>query len=240
MVEARGAEADELRQQARDLRDRLRELEPFEADAKRVEALEADLRTARLDAEVLRRKLEALSEDATSRLDLLQKLEHASVRLAEADVLQKRVDALEARLFALDPTAGADHAPVAAAGSQSVPLQEAASQLVRAGAKASVLADSAGLPLASAGPAAHQESLSALSAVALDFAGRATAMLPIGTIRLVQLVDQHDMTVYWSLFDSHGERYSLAGVGPSLPDPALLQSATDSARSAVDRAGGNP
>jgi DNA repair exonuclease SbcCD ATPase subunit len=239
LTEARSLEAEELRQQTRDLRDRLREVERFEEDAKRTDALDAELRAAKLEVEVLRRRVDDAGKGSDERLALAQELQQARQRAAEADVLQERVHALEARLFAVGLAEEKEvTVPAAWKDQPETPLQHAPNQLVQAGARTSVLADSAGLPIASAGLPAHQESLAALSGLAMEFASRVATLLPVSAIRLIQLVDQRDMTVYWSVFDSHGEPYCLSALGPSLPDGNLLQESTLLAQVSVNQAGG--
>ena len=238
-LEARAEEAEALREHNAELRDQLRDLQRFEEDAKQLSALETELRSAKLDNEMLRRRVEEAGSDPDSRIELHQQLEEARRRATDADALQRRVDALEARLFALDlAELPADTRRSRTLGHHEAALEDAPSCLIRVGAKTAVLADNAGLPVASAGIAKHQESLAALSGLALEFADRVRTLLPVSTIRLVRLIDERQMNVYWSLFDSRGERYALSGVGEGMPDDSLLDDAVTRAKGAVDRAGG--
>jgi hypothetical protein len=238
-AEARGVEAEDLREQNMELRDRLRELERFAEDGKQLEVIDGELRAAKLDNEMLRRRIAELGADSESRMSLVQKLEEVTGRALEADALQKRVDALEARLFALDDSAEPDvKSQRSTEGHHESALEDGPNALLRSGARISVLADNAGLLLASAGPTEHHEGLAALAGLALEFAGRVTALLPVNGIRWVQVLDERDMAIYWSLFDSHGDRYALSGLGQAVPGEDVLNKAVGRAQDAVDRAGG--
>lgn len=237
-LEARAEEAEALREHNAELRDQLRELQRFEQEVKQLEALETALRAAKLDNEMLKRRIEEAGSDPDSRLELRQQLEEASRRAAEADALQRRVEALEARLFALDLELPEEAPRSRTHGHHEAELEDGPVSLVKAGAKTAVLADNAGLPLASAGIAEHHESLAALSGLALEFADRVRSLLPLSGIRVVRLVDERRMNVYWSIFDSHGDRYALSGVGDGVPEDSLFDDAVSRAQGAVDRAGG--
>jgi DNA repair exonuclease SbcCD ATPase subunit len=238
-AQARGGEAEELRQQNRDLRDRLRDLERFEQAAREVDRIDAELRAAKLDNELLRRRLEDGEHDAASRSHLLEKLDDLTRRAAEAHVLRDRVQFLEARMFALDlqPEEPPRSAP-RAEGSHEAALEEGPDALVRAGARTSALADSAGLLIAASGVTETHEGLAALSGLALAFVDRVGSLLPVSRVRWVQVVDDRDMNVFWSIFRSHGDEYSLSGMAPTVPDRAVLGEAVRRAQVAVDRAGG--
>jgi len=225
--------------QNRELRDRIRDLERFEKESEQLEALDAQLHEIRLENELLRRRLEDLGSDSESRTDLLQKLEETTRRAEEAEALQNKVDALEARLFALDaPPVDEAEPRRKTEGHHQALLEDGPGTLIRAGAKTSVLADNAGLPIAAAGIPEHHESLAALSGLALEFAGRVTSLLPLTNIRTVQLVGQQHMAVYWALFESHGDQYALCAVGDTIPDAPSLHDAVQQAQGAIDHAGG--
>lgn len=195
----RAANQDALREETRQLRLRISQLEPRAAAAARLEA----------DNLSLRDRAEELERDA-----------------AELEPLRQRIATLEARLFVLDERvdAAVETAPSGPASAGPSSTVTGLAQLVAVpGVRCAVLAEGHGLPVTTQGDPAVQEGLAAMTGLAGRLAATARQLLPLAEVEEVTFRDRNSIVVACRLFDCHGDAMALATLGTGLPTPERME-----------------
>jgi|GEM_PF-4966842 len=206
----RSAAATAGREETRELRLRISQLEPRAASADRLEDESARLR---------------------------DRIEELAREVAETPELRRRLAALEARLFALGerppalreaprPEASPDGGPVSTAAELA---ELTASPTVRC----ATLADGHGLQVVASGEPEAQEGLAAVTGLAGHLAAQAVQILPLGEVTDVTFRDRNALVVSCRLFDCHGDHMALATLGTGEPPPSQLDRVVATVRRAL-------
>ncbi|HOU94350.1 MAG TPA: hypothetical protein PLU22_25035, partial [Polyangiaceae bacterium] len=190
----RSATATAGREETRELRLRISQLEPRAAVAERLEEENARLRD----------RVEELAREA-----------------AETPELRQRLAAVEARLFALgERPPAAREAPRSEAPPAGGPVSTAAELAELAASPAvrcATLADGHGLQVVASGEQEAQEGLAAVTGLAGHLAAQAVQILPLAEVTDVTFRDRNALVVSCRLFDCHGDHMALATLGTGEP-----------------------
>ncbi len=230
--ESKLLEAEEIRLENQELRDRLREMGIHAEASGEVERLQGEVKRLRLEGELSRRRILELEVDVQGHGETKERLEEMTQLASEAQELRARVKGLEAKLFATgaqEPMGIHDTAP----GSGRMALDAGPTTLVSAGAKTAVLADGAGLLIAGAGASEVHEGLAALSGLVFEFAERVSNLVPVSGIRTVRLTAGDDIVVAWGLLRSGGDPYAIAAIGSGPLEDTTMESACGVAANSV-------
>ncbi len=209
----RSASATAGREETRELRLHITQLEPRAAAADRFEAENATLR---------------------------DRVDELTLEVAETPELRQRLVALEARLFALGERPAASRAAPPSEGALGAGPVSTAAELAELAASPAVrcvtLADGHGLQVAAAGEPEAQEGLAAVTGLAGHLAAQAVQILPLAEVTDVTFRDRNALVVSCRLFDCHGDPMALATLGTGVPPAGQL----DRVITAVLRALGQP
>ena len=218
------AKLDELAsvlEENRKLRDEAAELLQHQEASTELERLSAAHKQLRLDAELMARRLQELTQDRSELVSLRSQAAEAASLVEEVAYLRRREKDLEARLYA-SGVGVEDQAPaVAAKQAGQTPVSDMEGNLhflvSNGGPRTAVLADVQGFLIASVGETVTQEGLAAFAAVAGEMVSRARALLPLAEAESVRITDKNNTVLTCHLFDSAGEGLGVATLGPSEP-----------------------
>jgi hypothetical protein len=235
--EARARESSRVAEENRALRDELGELRKLEPMVVEFERLRAEHKRLRLDWELANSKLGELEHQRRELSGLRERLVDLEALEEEVLELRERERSLEAQLFAIGyaPAAHPELPPGSSVSGTSAAHMESGLEQLRSeqGLRSAALADAQGLLVASAGDARTQEGLAAFSALSSELAERARALLPLGEVKFVRLLDENQVTVACRLFGAAGEEYGLSTIGSRDLDLARADEAASSLGRAI-------
>lgn len=218
-ADGRLADAERLADENRALRQEVAELREHGQAAAELEKLWVEYKQLRVDNEQLLRRVATAELDHDELVELRDRNAELSAIEREAIELRDRKQSLEAQLFAAGivprtrsnlPQAAPDENGTAASD-----LETSLQSLIGpAGARSAVLADHQGLLVAGSGDPLPQEGLAAFSGCASEFGARAKTFLPIGSLRVIRMIDSNGTVVACRLFDCNELKYGLATIAP--------------------------
>jgi hypothetical protein len=220
-AQAKLAELAQVLDENRRLRGEVEDLRTHQSASEELDRLNAEHKRLRLDAELMARRLQELLQDQNEVSSLRAQAADAVSLYEEVTYLRRREKELEAQLYSCGFRISRDMPVVQDAPSVPSPMGTMESNLQslvgEPGPRTSVLADTQGFLIASAGESWVEEGLAAFAAVAADTVARTRGLLPLSNIESVRMVDANNTVLTCRLFESDGQGLGLATLGSDEP-----------------------
>jgi hypothetical protein len=221
-AQAKLVELGRILEENRKLRDEAAELRQHQEASSELERLTTAHKQLRLDAELMARRLQELTQDRSELVSLRTLAGEATSLVQEVEYLRRREKDLEAQLYASGLYASREMPAISGELLVQTPVSDMETNLhslVRAGGpRTAVLADAQGFLIAGAGESAAQEGLAAFAAVAGEMVSRARMLLPLAEVDSLRVTDRNSIVLTCHLFDSAGEGLGITTLGPGEPE----------------------
>ena len=221
-AQAKLVELGRILEENRKLRDEAAELRQHQEASGELERLTTAHKQLRLDAELMARRLQELTQDRGELVSLRTQAAEAASLVQEVEYLRRREKDLEAQLYASGLYASREMPAVSGELLMQTPVSNMETNLhslVHAGGpRTAVLADAQGFLIAGAGESAAQEGLAAFAAVAGEMVSRARMLLPLAEVESLRVTDRNSIVLTCHLFDSAGEGLGITTLGPGEPE----------------------
>ena len=221
-AQAKLAELGQVLEENRKLRDEAAELRQHQEASGELERLTGAHKQLRLDAELMARRLQELTQDRGELVSLRTQAAEAASLVQEVAYLRRREKDLEAQLYASGQYASREMPAMSGELLMQTPVSDMETNLHslvgQGGPRTAVLADAQGFLIAGAGESVAQEGLAAFAAVAGEMVSRARMLLPMAEVDSLRVVDRNSMVLTCHLFESAGEGLGVATLGPGEPD----------------------
>ena len=221
-AQAKLAEFGQILEENRKLRDEASELRQHQEASGELDRLTSAHKQLRLDAELMARRLQELTQDRGELVSLRTQAAEAASLVEEVAYLRRREKDLEAQLYASGQYASREMPAMSGELLMQTPVSDMETNLHslvgQGGPRTAVLADAQGFLIAGAGESMAQEGLAAFAAVAGEMVSRARMLLPLAEVESLRVVDKNTMVLTCHLFESAGEGMGVATLGPGEPD----------------------
>ena len=221
-AQAKLVELGRILEENRKLRDEAAELRQHQEASGELERLTTAHKQLRLDAELMARRLQELTQDRSELVSLRTQAAEAASLVQEVEYLRRREKDLEAQLYASGLYASREIPAISGELLMQTPVSNMETNLYSllgaGGPRTAVLADAQGFLIAGAGESAAQEGLAAFAAVAGEMVSRARMLLPLAEVDSLQVTDRNSIVLTCHLFDSAGEGLGITTLGPGEPE----------------------
>jgi len=233
-AQQRVLQAERAKAELADLRQKLELAEERLAPEGHGEKLAKDNQALRLEVELLQGRVAELMTEREELVELAAARELLARQADETEQLRRALAELEARLASAGPETTEEPDAPASDGSTppesgSVPPPSSSAfgpsmvGLLAGGAvRCAALADNHGLPVEVAGDSALLDGLAAVAGLSQQVAQQARALLPLGEVLELSMLDGWGRVIFCRMFTCAGDPMAIGTYGSAAPNPAQV------------------